>query len=125
MKKQNIFFWIIGAIVIGLALIVTLNFLKKKIANPIFDLNDKNATYKILKCSSNTQFYCLEKTKDDKHYFTHIIGKSLRDLEPFINKDIQIKGIFNPSTQQCIQEKCTNFNKEEIYSVDIDEITFK
>lgn len=97
-----------------------------------FPLNDSQGKYTILKSQAGNVpcNYKEEKAQnyyggplryivryEGKHVFSGIgptdcfeilVGRSEQELESFMGKQVRIKGDFDSSSQQCIQNKCEN-----------------
>lgn len=101
-----------------------------KPAPRFFPLANPNARYTVVKSSKmaqgnnetittdsadlpNDRYYIEYRGKNvfaddnNKNFFRITVGKSKKDLEPFINKDVRIiKGEFVSSSRQCIVDRC-------------------
>lgn len=105
--------------------------LYKKPEPQFFPLDDKNATYTIVKspvAANNNSQISTQDTSSDIYYFVkytgeHIwpaleakqsfavlVGKSNVDLKQFVGRKVRITGEFVESSKQCIQADCVGFS---------------
>lgn len=110
----------------------------------LFSLTDPNGTYTIVRAfvpgSSNRKLTLsegdyfrlaytgkkmLRNIDRGSGYVAVQIGKSPIALDPFVGRQVTVKGRFTHITQQCIQNQCISIGKSPMMGVEITEIRGK